>query len=180
VNTMKRLDSSEIMNYLDGTLDKAQQQQVEAHLAANDEDRELVETMRDAMQALHELDAVEPVRAGDDFWMKVRDNLPARAPRRSWTTQLGAMLWPQTSRAAFALRVAVIAGIMALASQWFAPQQTISNSQAVPKDAQSFIQMATERHHAYISSQPLAGAPVGDTTSAETGDEDDDAGGSTP
>jgi len=178
---MKRLDSNEIMNYLDGTLDEAHRARIEAHLAENAEDRELVDTMRVTMSALHDLDAVEPVRAGDDFWMKVRDNLPAKAPRRSWTTQLGNMLWPQTSRVAFSFRVAVVVGILALASLWFAPQQTTPSLKAeLSPDAKAFIQMSSKRHQAYVSSQPLAGAPVGDIASAETGDEEDDAGGSTP
>jgi anti-sigma factor RsiW len=180
---MKRLDSNEIMDYLDGTLDKARQAQIEAHLAENAEDRELVGTMRVAMQSLHELDAIEPVRAGDDFWMKVRDGLPSQAPRRSWMAQLGAMLAPQTRRTSLALRVAVLAGILALASQWFAPQQSIQTTYAgdgIPADAKAFIQMSSERHSAYVSSQPLSGASGGDTSSAETGDMDDEPGGSTP
>jgi len=182
VTIMKRLDSNEIMNYLDGTLDEAHRAQIEEHLAANAEDRELVDTMRVAMTALHDLDAIEPVRASDDFWMKVRDNLPAQAPRRSWTTQLGNLLWPQTSRLAVSFRVAAVVVVLALASLWFAPQQTtsIQAGNDLSPDAKAFIQMSSKRHQAYVSSQPLAGAPVGDMASAETGDEDDDAGGSTP
>ena len=181
MTTMKRLDSNEIMDYLDGTLDPARQTQIEAHLAENAEDRELVSTMRVAMQSLHELDAIEPIQASDNFWMKVRDGLPAQPPRRSWMAQLGAVLAPQTRRTSFALRVAVIAGILALASQWFAPQQSINVTHAeLPPDAKTFIQMSSERHSAYVSSQPLSAAPVGDTSSAETGDLDDEPGGSTP
>ncbi len=177
---MKNLDSNEVMAYLDGSLDTAHRAQVEAHLAQHAEDRALVMQMRAAMDALHALDELEPVRASDDFWMKVRDNLPDKAPRRSWTTQLGAMLWPQTSRTAMALRVAVIAGIVALAGQWFAPQQSIDTARALPPEAEMFIKMSTQRHKAYVSSQPLAGAPIGAPLSAETGDEEDDAGGATP
>lgn len=177
---MKNLDSNEVMAYLDGSLDAAQRTRVEAHLAQHDEDRALVTQMRAAMDALHALDELEPVRASDDFWMKVRDNLPDKAPRRSWTTQLGAMLWPQTSRTAMALRVAVIAGIVALAGQWFAPQQSIQIVEALPPEAEMFIRMSTQRHTAYVSSQPLAGAPIGAPLSAETGDEDDEATGATP
>jgi anti-sigma factor RsiW len=181
VTTMKRLDSNEIMDYLDGSLDAAHRAQIEAHLAQDAEDRALVAEIRAAMGALNALDELEPVRAGDDFWMKVRDNLPAKAPRRSWTTQLGAMLWPQTSRPATALRVAVIAGIMALASQWFAPQQDMQPIQAsLPPEARMFVNMSSQKHAAYVSSQPLTGAPVGAPASVETGDEDDDTGGSTP
>jgi anti-sigma factor RsiW len=179
---MKRLDSNEIMNYLDGTLDEAHRARIDAHLLESAEDRELVDTMRVAMGALHDLDAVEPVRAGDDFWMKVRDNLPNKAPRRSWTTQLGNLLWPQTSRVAVSFRVAAVVVILALASLWFGPQQntSIKAGNDLSPDAKAFIQMSTQRHKAFVSSQPLAGAPVGDMASAETGDEDDDSGGSTP
>lgn len=180
---MKRLDNNEIMAYLDGTLDATHRAQVEAHLASHDEDRELVATMRVAMDALHELDELEPVRASDDFWPKLRDKLPAQPPRRSWMDRLSALLSPQTSRAALSLRVAVVAGILALAGLWFAPQQSIQPTQAhkeLSPAAKAFVQMASQRHSDYVSSQPLGGAPVGDTASAETGDEEDEAGGSTP
>jgi anti-sigma factor RsiW len=182
---MKRLDANEMMDYVDGTLDDARRAEVEKHLQQCAEDRELISTMRVAVQALHELDEREPVRASDDFWMKVRAGLPAQAPRRSWTTQIGAWLWPQTSRAAQSLRVAVIAGIVALMGLWFAPQQSTNVVNAsLPPEAQAFVQMATDRHNALVADQPLIGAPVGDLASRETGDEDDDTqsadGGATP
>ena len=181
-----KLDANEMMDYFDGTLDDARRTKVEAHLAADAEDRELVALMRASMSALHDLDEREPVRASDDFWIKVRNGLPSSPPRRSFWAQLTGALWPQpgvsASRAGLSLRVAVVAGIIALMGVWFAPQQSQQPAIAtdLPPDAEMFIKMATDRHKAYVSSQPLNGAPVGDVTSGETGDEDDEPGGSTP
>lgn len=179
-----KLDANEMMDYLDGALDDARRAKVEAHLAADAEDRELVALMRASMSALHELDEKEPVRASDDFWIKVRNGLPSSPPRRSLWTQLTGALWPQpglgASRTGMSLRVAVVAGIIALMGVWFAPQQSQQPAVAIPPDAKAFIKMATERHKAYVSSQPLNGAPAGDVNSAETGDEDDEPGGLTP
>ena len=184
MKTTMKLDPNEMVDYLEGTLDEARRAKIEAHLAVDAEDRELVALVRASMSALHELDEREPVRASDDFWIKVRNGLPATPPRRSLWTQLTAALWPQpglgASRGGMSLRVAVVAGIIALMGVWFAPQQSIENPQAIPRDAEAFIKMATERHKAYVSSQPLNGAPVGDATSAETGDEEDEPGGLTP
>lgn len=184
MKTTMKLDANEMMDYLDGTLDDARRAKVEAHLAVDAEDRELVALMRASMSALHELDEREPVRASDDFWIKVRNGLPSSPPRRSFWAQLTGALWPQpgvsASRAGLSLRVAVVAGIVALMGVWFAPQQSQREVHAISPDAKAFIQMATDRHKAYVSSQPLNGAPVGDVTSGETGDEDDEPGGSTP
>lgn len=179
VTTMK-LDANDMMDYLDGTLNESRRAQIDAHLANHAEDRELIATMRASMNALNQLDELEPVRASDDFWLKVRAGLPDKAPRRSWTTQVAGWLWPQTSRAALSMRVAVVAGVIALMGMWFAPQQSRQVSYALPQDAETFIKAATERHNAYVSTQPLTSAPVGDVSGKETGDEDDEAGGSTP
>ena len=174
-----KLDPNEMMDYLDGTLDEARLAQIEAHLAADAEDRELINIMRVSMQELHELDEREPVRASDDFWIKVRNGLPAKAPRRSMWTQFMGAVWPQPglsqSRSGLSMRVAVVAVVIALLGVWFAPQQSVAPTQAgLPADAEMFIKMATQRHNAYVSSQPLSGAPVGDLASGETGDEEDE------
>ena len=169
-----KLDPNEMMDYLDGTLDKARHTQIEAHLAADAEDRELISIMRVSMQALHELDEREPVRASDDLWIKVRNGLPAKPPRRSIWTQISGALWPKNglsqSRGGFSMRVAALAIIIALFGVWFAPKQSQQIAVALPPDAEMFIKMATQRHNAYVSSQPLSGAPVGDLASTETGD----------
>lgn len=179
-----KLDANEMMDYLDGTLDEARRTQVEAHLAEDAEDRELIALMRASMLALHELDEREPVRASDDFWIKVRNGLPANPPKRSLWTQIAGALWPQpglgASRAGLSLRVGMVAAVIALMALWFAPQQSQQQAIALPPDAEAFVKMATQRHNAYVSSQPLSGAPVGDLSSGETGDEDDETGGSTP
>lgn len=173
-----KLDPNEMMDYLDGTLDEARLAQIEAHLAADAEDRELIAIMRVSMKELHELDEREPVRASDDFWIKVRNGLPAKAPRCSVWTQFVGAVWPQPglsqSRNGLSLRVAVVAVVIALLGVWFAPPQTQQTAVALPPDAEAFIRMATDRHNAYVSSQPLSGAPVGDLASGETGDEEDE------
>jgi anti-sigma factor RsiW len=181
-----KLDANEMMDYLDGTLDEARRAQVEAHLAADAEDRELIALMRVSMDALHELDEREPVRASDNFWIKVREGLPANPPKRSIWTQVAGMLWPQPglsqSKNRMSLRIAVVAVVIVLLGVWFAPQQSIAPMQAgsLPPDAEAFVRMSTERHNAYVSSQPLSGASVGDLSSVETGDDDDETGGTTP
>ncbi len=181
-----KLDPNEMMDYLDGTLDETCRAQIEAHLASDAEDRELVEIMRVSMQELHELDEREPVRASDDFWIKVRNGLPAKAPRRSIWTQMAGWIWPQPglsqSRNGFSMRVAAVAIVIALMGVWFAPKQSQQPVVAgeLPPDAEMFIKMATQRHNAFVASQPLGSAPVGDLASGETGDEDDEPGGSTP
>lgn len=179
-----KLDPNEMMDYLDGTLEQTRLAQIEAHLATDSEDRELIAIMRVSMQALHELDEREPVRASDDFWIKVRNGLPAKAPRRSMWTQVTGWLSPQqgvsSSRSGFSLRVAALAIVIALFGVWFAPKQSQQVAVALPPDAEAFIKMATQRHKAYVSSQPLSGAPVGDLTSSETGDEENEPRGNTP
>lgn len=176
---MKQMNPDEMIDYLEGTLSEARRAQVEAYLENNPEDRELINIMRESMAVLHELDEKEPVRASDDFWIKVRNGLPAQPPRRSWTTQLGTWLWPV--RRQVSVGFAVIA--IALMATWFAPQQNQMPAVAgLSPEAEAFVQMSTQRHDAYVSSQPLNvnSAAVGDASSSETGDEDDDAGGSTP
>lgn len=179
-----KLDPNEMIDYLEGTLDETRRAQIDAHLAADAEDRELIAIMRVSMQELHEMDEREPVRASDDFWIKVRNGLPANPPRRSLWTRMAGVLWPQpglsASKSGLSLRVAMVAAVIALLGVWFAPQQSQQTAIALPPDAEAFVRMATQRHNAYVSSQPLNGAPVGDLSSSETGDEDDEAGGSTP
>lgn len=177
---MKRLDNNQIMDFLDGTLSPQQRAVIEQHLAQHDDDRALVDEMRLAMTALHDLEEQEPVRASENFWPKLRDKLPERAPRRLWTTQLAKLIFPQNSRGMLPVRAAAIVAVIALGAMWFAPEQSTPTASAgLPADAQAFIQSASARHDAYVASQPLA-APLGDAASRETGDDDDEAGGSQP
>ena len=109
---MKRLNNNDIMDYLDGALSPQRQSEIEAHLQSNSEDAELVNDLKMAQMALVEWDKSEPVRASDDFWIKVREQLPAqpkRNPVRGWLAQLGAALLPTHSPMKMGLRVAAVA-----------------------------------------------------------------------
>lgn len=177
---MKRLNNDEIMDFLDGTLAPQRRAAIEQHLAQHEDDRLLVDEMRAALTAMHDLEEQDPIRASENFWPKLRDKLPERAPRRLWTTQLAKLFFPQNSRSMLPVRAAAIVAVIALGALWFGPQQSTSPASAgLPPDAKAFIQTATERHDAYVASQPL-GTPLGDAASRETGDDDDEAGGSQP
>jgi len=122
---MKRLSDLEMMDYLDGTLSPERVSAVEAHLASHAEDAELLADLKMARATLHELEASEPVRASDDFWLKVREQLPAeRKSSKSILAQLGSWLWPSNSPMGMSLRVAVMAALLAMFATWFGPGQT--------------------------------------------------------
>ena len=127
VITMKRLSNNDIMDYLDGAFSPQRQSEIEAHLQSNEEDAELVNDLKMAQMALVEWDKSEPVRASDDFWIKVREQLPAqpqRSPIRGWLSQLGAALWPSYSPVKMTLRVAAVAALLALLSMFLTPDQS--------------------------------------------------------
>jgi len=135
---MKRLSDLEMMDYLDGTLSPERVSAVEAHLAAHAEDAELLADLKMARATLHELEAAEPVRAGDDFWLKVRAQLPEeRKASQGILAQLGSWLWPSNSPMGMSLRVAVMAALLAMLATWFGPGQTqyptMAGTQAVPQ-----------------------------------------------
>ena len=62
------------MDYLDGTLAPERVAAVEAHLAADAEDAQLLADLKLAQSTLHEM-AQEPIRTRDDFWQKVKAEL---------------------------------------------------------------------------------------------------------
>ncbi|MBV9866816.1 MAG: zf-HC2 domain-containing protein [Abitibacteriaceae bacterium] len=179
---MVKINNNDLVDYVDGTLDAARLAAVEAHLRTNAEDAELVSTMKMAQEALGEWDEVEPVKVSDDFWIKVREQLPEQ-PQRSWfrgaLAQLGAWAWPAQSPLRLSMRVAAIAAIIALGAIFFAPQQDIhrgeTNQPRLTQDEKTFIQQSLDRHSAYVSSQPLSGPSLivpGDVRSAEHGADD--------
>ena len=178
---MKKLTDSEIMDYLDGTLDAGQVAAVEAHLQSNSEDAQLVADMKLAMASLHEWDEVEPVRVSADFWPRLREKLPEQ-PQRSWMRRAGAQLssWlsPNHSPWRVSAPIAVVAVFIAMATFLLGPKQSTQVAQATFSTAeQTFIQQSLNRHAAYDSSESLSGSlplAVGDGRSAEHGDEDDD------
>ncbi len=124
---MKRLSDLEMMDYLDGTLAPERLAAVQAHLAGSAEDAQLLADLKLAQSTLHEMSAAEPIRAGDDFWHKVRAELPQprrSAPAKSLVAQLGSWLWPSQSPLGMSLRVAVLAAFLAMMATWFGPGQT--------------------------------------------------------
>jgi anti-sigma factor RsiW len=178
---MKPLKETEIIDYLDGTLSPTRMAEVEAHLRENAEDAELVASLKMAKSELLEWDAAEPVQVSADFWPKLRDKLPAQAPRRAWWKQLGAALWPAHSPMAAAVRVAAIAAFLAIAAALFTPEQSRQqatasrDTKALTTEDRAFIERSIKKHNNYSSSQPLGSTNVnkrGDVGSAESGDEE--------
>ena len=131
---MKRLSDLEMMDYLDGTLAPERRAAVEAHLASNAEDAQLLADLKLAQSTLHEMSA-EPIQASDDFWQKVRAELPQprkAAPSKSLLAQVGSWLWPTQSPMGMSLRVAVLAAFLAMMATWFGPNQVQRPIQAGP------------------------------------------------
>jgi anti-sigma factor RsiW len=160
---MKTLNNDLLMDYIDGTLSAERRAEVEAHLATNAEDAALAADMKAAVSALQEWDQAEPVKVSDDFWIKVRNQLPekpVRNPLRSFGTQLRELLWPTQSPLRLSTRVAAIAVVIALGTAMFAPRDATRPVVAgTLSDAdKSFIQQSLNRHSAYVTTQPLAGA----------------------
>jgi anti-sigma factor RsiW len=122
---MKRLSDTEMVDYMDGTLSPEKAAAVEAHLAQHSGDAQLLADLKEAQAALYALEAAEPVRASDDFWLKVRAELPQeRVAKKSLMAQVGAWLWPSQSPMGMSLRVAAVAALLAMFATIFGPAQT--------------------------------------------------------
>ncbi|MDF2441268.1 MAG: hypothetical protein JWN98_2252 [Abditibacteriota bacterium] len=189
---MKRLNNTEIIDYIDGTLSPERHAAVEAHLRENAEDAQIVADLKMATAELKEWDAAEPIRVGEDFWPKLRDKLPERpqrSPWRAWTMQLGEMLRPARSPMRLAISAAAVAAFLAIAASLFTPEQIQPISQAnstqqLTTEERAVIQRAVELDGNYSASQPVGAAPAvtvngknatdkrGDVSSVETGDEE--------
>lgn len=149
-----------LIDYLDGTLDDARRGAVEAHLQTNAEDAALVAEIRAAQVALQEWSEAEPVRASDDFWIKVRNQLPAKPGRTSIGARVLNWLWPrQAGGFALPARVAAVALAVVMALSLFTPREATHTATAdlSPSD-HAFITLSVQRHSAYIATQPLAGS----------------------
>lgn len=148
-----------LMDYLDGTLDATRQSAVEAHLQSNAEDAALVAEMRLAQTVLQDWNAAEPLRASDDFWIKVRNQLPDKPGRVTIGSRVLNWLWPQQA-SGFALpaRVAALALFVAMAVSLFAPQDAQRPATAALSTSdRAFITQSLNRHTAYVATQPLEG-----------------------
>lgn len=150
-----------LMDYLDGTLDDARRGAVETHLQSNADDAAMVADIRAAQMALQEWNEAEPVRASDDFWIKVRTQLPAKPGRNSIGARIMGWLWPQQA-GGFALpaRVAAVALAIVMAFSLFAPRDAThqATAGALSDSDRAFITQSMQRHSAYIATQPLAGS----------------------
>lgn len=191
---MKRLNNTEIIDYIDGTLSPERHAAVEAHLRENEEDAQIVADLKMATVELREWDASEPIRVGEDFWPKLRDKLPerpTRSPWRAWTMQLGELMRPSRSPMRLAIGAAAIAAFLAIAASLFTPEQIQPISQAktttLTTEERAVIQRAVELDGNYSASQPVGAAPSvtvngknatdkrGDVGSVESGDEETDS-----
>ena len=177
---MKRLSDTEMMDYLDGTLAPEKAAAVEAHLASSAEDAQLLADLRMAQATLHEMAEAEPIRASDDFWLKVREQLPERvaqssaAPAKGLMAQIGAWLWPSNSPMGMSLRVgAVVAAILAMLMTMFGPGQIRQPTVAIaptPKVLTTSQQRdAATRVPPARDAKPLPGVPSAEENAAEGG-----------
>lgn len=175
-----KMTNDDILDYVDGTLSPERMANMEAYLRSNSEEAMLARDMKEARAALLDWHESEPVRVSDDFWLKVRAQLPESGPRQSFARKVGAWLWPSHSRSGLSLRVAGLAGLAALATLYmFAPRQNAQPSYA--KDTRpttadlAFMSRATKQHNAFATTPDSVLAPVapGDAGSQETGDNDD-------
>jgi len=165
-----------LMDYVDGTLDAARLAAVEAHLAKNAEDAEMVANMKMALGALHDWNDAEPVMASENFWPRLREKLPAQPPRslfRSVGARMHEWLWPANSTLRLSTRVAAIAILVAMAVALFSPKGAQHRVEALTPSDKTFIEQAVKRHSAYVSSQP-ATAPALPGDGANTDGDDDD------
>lgn len=160
---MKHLNETELMDLLDG------KKTIET---LSETDQERLDDAKLAVMALQAWEEAEPIQASENFWPKLRDQLPERPPRSAWhrvTASLGAWLWPAHSPLATSMRVAIVVAAVALASFWFAPQQAISPVVAdFTAEESAFIERSLERHDKYTivdSNDGSLGIPVGDAGS---------------
>jgi len=161
---MKRLSDLEMMDYLDGTLAPERLAAVQAHLASNAEDAQLLADLQMAQSTLYEMVEAEPIRASDDFWQKVRVELPQprkSAPSKSLLAQIGGWLWPAQSPMGMSLRVAVLAAFLAMMATWLGPGQVQLQSMADPKADPMTEQQKAQRDVRFPpkrDAKPLPGA----------------------
>lgn len=167
---MKKLNEVELMDMLD---------EGKVLESLSEEEMTQMDDAKLAMMALNAWEEAEPIQAGEDFWPKLREKLPAQPPRSAWkraTGVLGAWVWPSHSPMLASMRVAVIVTVLALASFWFAPQR--ANQSAVAdytSEETAFIQRSLKKHDNYVTTGPSDGSleiPAGDASNADVGEAD--------
>src|SRR5688500_3717446 len=116
----------------------------------HESDAATLEDMKLAMMALQAWEEAEPVQVSENFWPKLREKLPerpARSPFRGALSTLAAWVWPSHSPLAASMRVAMLAGILALASFWFAPQNASTPVVAdFTPEEKVFIERSLQKH----------------------------------
>lgn len=172
-----KLNRSKILDYLDDQLDHEESSRMEASLQRRQDETDAVEDARLAMRALHLLAAEEPPRVSEDFWPRLREQLPeqpSRNPLWHFTSAASHWLWPSTSKWAVSARVALLVAVLAMASLWLGPQRTVTPSSAVSTSEKAFITRSMQRHEDYVNTPPSVNSlplPVGDAGSADQNSE---------
>lgn len=170
-----KLKESKIVDYLDDQLCQHDCAGMEHALESDQDNSTKVDDARLAMQALHELASEEPRHVGEDFWPRVRAQLPAQPPRNAWSqisTTASRWLWPASSSWGISARIALMVAILAMASLWLGPQRTVSPVSAFSASEKAFITRSMQRHEDYVNTPPSVNSlplPVGDASSMDEG-----------
>lgn len=139
------------------------------------EDVAALEDAKLAMAALGSWEQDEPIQASEQFWPKLREQLPAQPPRSAWQrtwSMASDWFWPAHAPLAASMRVALVAIIIALASFWFAPQRAITplSAESFTAEETAFIERSLQKHDNYVtmeSGDGSLGISAGDATSTE-------------
>jgi anti-sigma factor RsiW len=165
-----KLSEIELLDYIDGSLDVAHHREVEEFLRTHQEEAEMVADIQMALMAVRDLEETEPVRAGENFWPRLRDKLPERRSR-GWLHSLLAPVRSQPLRISMGAAIAAI--FIGMAVFLFSPQGSIPTPVAdqIPADARQFVTRSLQRHQNYGKAQPLSGSqplggPLGDFQSS--------------
>lgn len=177
---MTRLSNEQILDYLDGALSPEERARIEAHLLTSPEDRQLVDEVRFATQALHDFNVAqygaEPMRVSDNFWPTLRDKL-GPAPKRSFFPSLvkslgGAGATKPALRFSFGAALAAL--VLGLGALMFAPhnaQQPVVATEMTQAD-KAFVQQSLKQHETYVQSAPVAGDVSALESNSDEGDDD--------
>lgn len=180
-----KITQDDMMNWVDGTLDVTRRQEVDEYLAQHREDAELLADMKDALNALHDWNAAEPVAVSDNFWPRLREQLPERAGGagvRGGVSRLTQWLWPQRSAWRISGAVAAITLLVIVAASIFAPKNATPRveAKALSASEQQFIRQSVVQHRAYAAVEPLRLVPLAPADGRnQDGDDGGDDGGDT-
>ncbi|HVF85351.1 MAG TPA: hypothetical protein VM821_05185 [Abditibacteriaceae bacterium] len=182
-----KITQDDMMNWVDGTLDVARREEVEEYLAQHREDAELLADMKDALNALHDWNTAEPVAVGDNFWPRLREQLPERAGGqgvRGGVSRLAQWLWPQKKAWRISGAAAAFAVLAIMLALNLAPENATPRVEAAALSAseRQFIRQSLVQHRAYAAVEPLRLVPLvpadgrnqdGDDGGGDSGDDED-------